>query len=937
MWPFGRRGESEKAHERSGVGGHEPRLPSSEWASLPPLQRVLSSMDVTVGTDTFQKDLAAQQPPMPFLGPLGHLVSPQAPSGVAKGLTTTVTRRARAREEPPALAPKISGRQRLIRWGRPAWVQRATPGAGDAPDAPHESSPAEHESPSPELESSELESSPPALENASENAPEGERAPISASPEPNPVFEVATPRDLPSAPALPEESRSLVAAPSSVIQPLRLPAFPTQRLSEDAPPSHLPQPAAIPTATPEPPGAEFEPATEESGMGLIGERSPMRSTIPESPPALSNEAARPKTEVDLARPPLQVGGGAVSPSPESATPNAAQSLSIQRYPSLAETSTAPAGPAGPAELGEAGEPGGASGTREPALEEPEENAAAPLTTVAPPTTEIVEEQPAGEHADLLGALPLQRSLDPTGETPSAPSLEADRPGQPGGAPSSVPASDPQPPGGLDPPPSAAPTLGNLELPRRLGLGPPLGSDSGPPAGTGAGLAPVQLSAFPPPASPSTLGRTPLPRQREVAAVPDPPGGALQRSIDPPANAPPTPFRPSPGTAADHGEWTGTAAPERDVESPVQEGGEGELLHGHAETRGDSVPTPAPPASEEAPLIGVQRLTESWLDGEAEDIPDAKASPDRASLPLDTQAPSLSSGPSPSIHSQPPEARERSSPLLDPVPLSVFASPVPLAYEASAIPRGEVSTPVLPTLSGRPLGASVQRLPQEPLSSRARRAPGHPAPLPSSRQAVTPRSSSSALQRQAHRPGDPAPSGPGGAWDAGKEAMGTWGEEAAPRLYGVPPAERQDGPEGYSSRMQRWPAEPSRPSDLPVVSRFEDPAAAALSSGVADRATGGAIIFHPPPGEGAPAPAPPAGPTPTLSLQREGEEPPALAPPASPAPAASSAPAPAPGAPGAPGGDLDELARKLYPKIRPYLKKELWLDRERAGMLTDSGR
>jgi hypothetical protein len=37
---------------------------------------------------------------------------------------------------------------------------------------------------------------------------------------------------------------------------------------------------------------------------------------------------------------------------------------------------------------------------------------------------------------------------------------------------------------------------------------------------------------------------------------------------------------------------------------------------------------------------------------------------------------------------------------------------------------------------------------------------------------------------------------------------------------------------------------------------------------------------------------------------------------------------------APADDLDALARKLYPMIRPYLKRELWLDRERAGMLTD---
>jgi len=35
-------------------------------------------------------------------------------------------------------------------------------------------------------------------------------------------------------------------------------------------------------------------------------------------------------------------------------------------------------------------------------------------------------------------------------------------------------------------------------------------------------------------------------------------------------------------------------------------------------------------------------------------------------------------------------------------------------------------------------------------------------------------------------------------------------------------------------------------------------------------------------------------------------------------------------------DMDDLARRLYPKIRPYLKRELWLDRERAGMLADLG-
>jgi hypothetical protein len=51
--------------------------------------------------------------------------------------------------------------------------------------------------------------------------------------------------------------------------------------------------------------------------------------------------------------------------------------------------------------------------------------------------------------------------------------------------------------------------------------------------------------------------------------------------------------------------------------------------------------------------------------------------------------------------------------------------------------------------------------------------------------------------------------------------------------------------------------------------------------------------------------------------------------------APTAPAATPGAQAGGSGtqDLDDLAHRLYPKIRPYLKQELWLDRERAGSLT----
>lgn len=68
------------------------------------------------------------------------------------------------------------------------------------------------------------------------------------------------------------------------------------------------------------------------------------------------------------------------------------------------------------------------------------------------------------------------------------------------------------------------------------------------------------------------------------------------------------------------------------------------------------------------------------------------------------------------------------------------------------------------------------------------------------------------------------------------------------------------------------------------------------------------------------------------------------PPAEPAVPAPSEPAAAPGAPAAAGtagavaaaggGNIDELARRLYEPLAARLREELWLDRERAGWMTE---
>jgi hypothetical protein len=51
---------------------------------------------------------------------------------------------------------------------------------------------------------------------------------------------------------------------------------------------------------------------------------------------------------------------------------------------------------------------------------------------------------------------------------------------------------------------------------------------------------------------------------------------------------------------------------------------------------------------------------------------------------------------------------------------------------------------------------------------------------------------------------------------------------------------------------------------------------------------------------------------------------------------STAGPPASGQPSLPT-DLDELARRLYEPLSARIRAELWLDRERAGLLTEPGR
>ncbi len=117
----------------------------------------------------------------------------------------------------------------------------------------------------------------------------------------------------------------------------------------------------------------------------------------------------------------------------------------------------------------------------------------------------------------------------------------------------------------------------------------------------------------------------------------------------------------------------------------------------------------------------------------------------------------------------------------------------------------------------------------------------------------------------------------------------------------------------SAPVQRQSA--GQPPRSAFTAPAQEAAEAAIAAGIASRSEDGALIFRSPdpPAPQAPASTPaPAAPPVTVQRTNVGIPPPQADEPA----------------------DLDELAMRLYPKLRPYLRKDLWLDRERSGLLAD---
>lgn len=134
-WPWQRDrsepGLQASAPELEAHQADRPPVPPAGWAFLPPLQRVIGTMELAHGPDRFAGSLAAWANPS-FTGPMSHLVTADAPPGVIDvdgGGTGTGEA---YRSEPADLTLLIPPARPRPAGGLPTAVQR-TASAADAP------------------------------------------------------------------------------------------------------------------------------------------------------------------------------------------------------------------------------------------------------------------------------------------------------------------------------------------------------------------------------------------------------------------------------------------------------------------------------------------------------------------------------------------------------------------------------------------------------------------------------------------------------------------------------------------------------------------------------------------------------------------------------------------------------------------------------------
>ena len=908
MWLFRRRGRADAGDQvaRQPPAGQAPG-PGAGWRSLAPIQRVVTPMPRVVGTSSFEASLSSWRDPA-FLGPLGHHVSADAPSGIAFGLAAPAAPRTiqRSGELPLRQARRPSGRASAGAFGHPAILPGGAVPA-DAAEAPTPAGIEPGEAPAAPV-SLEVGAAEPvqrdaeSVQPAVESTPPATAAPVQADVQLTVAPPVVLPplrlrtvqramdTDAATSPAEPDghDEPTLAAEPA--------PGMEFERIAEPAPhdPAHplpLAPEAAVSAGQAEPEGQPQEPEGAAPTLGREPTRPqrsglgpPLRGPRPEStgaqpPPApVQRFPAAPHRSANLGPPiapaisasaPVQRAAQGEPTQPTDAMPDRPPlPLTGQQRPGVAGASRSPdqAPVSEPvARVQREGAESGGEGDAEPPV--------APLLAGRPLAP--VSAQRPSEELPGVGGPQVSSGVGGQGQG-VGPVARVQREGaEPGGEPQEVSGS-----------------VGAQELP---GVGPGVAAaETSPvdaPPGVVAGPAGVEGE---PPVAPLLAGRplAPVSAQRAVDEVGsrETPAAGVTRAMpgEPRAEAE------APAGVGFSGQPRGGGLFARVQRWAVDSGGGG----------GDAEPQDLPG------FAGTQELPAAGP---------VAAPPQMPLLPVDAPeavAASARSGVKEPIRSA-PEPPSLVAPLLAARPLALVSAQRVAEQRVLGEPRGAGQAPAQVTAQGVAQDYRVAGSPQAPGDQRAgaefTRAVTEAPPAPGP--AIQPHGTAPFLRLQRNLAG-PGPQ-----------------VEVRPRFSSVSRGMVQ------APRAGHWPAG----DQLPLVQRAAtpvsagaggDPRTAALSTGLAAVDRDGAIVFP-----GLAAHIAPMSETATAPpIQRQAASPTAEAPAASPEPAAATTPAAAtPPAAGGKPAELDELAKKLYERIRTRLKAELRLDRERAGLLTDLGR
>lgn len=309
---WSRRGADPGPQETTAAGRSAVRDPG--WAELPPLAGVLDPIEPAVRAAAFRDGLAAHTAPTPFLAPLGHEISPDAPAGLVAGLASPsplplqrrpagdlgwLTRPAPATSRPranpwaatvaessPPEAPTVSPEASTA---GPAEVMTATPAAPVLTSAPPITTVQRFLTPI----------APPVT--ARTEAPTPPEAPLAQ------VQRIKAPEVAPVPPEAPPTGSEVVAEPGSP-EPVELPSSPPEApllaagrvLSAGGAPA---LPSSRDGATPAPPASATSPplpvVQRRPGLGApLTERPPARSPEPVSASLVPVGGPPPPTEPD---------------------------------------------------------------------------------------------------------------------------------------------------------------------------------------------------------------------------------------------------------------------------------------------------------------------------------------------------------------------------------------------------------------------------------------------------------------------------------------------------------------------------------------------------------------------------------------------------------------------------------------------------------------